>query len=180
MNKKALIADIIKFGIIIFALFFAAIYVNMSHILFAGILALNLLAYRRGIYGMIIGILVSIVVGLVSFFVLQQDSTQTIGVAAMAISGGIPGFFAKNVHRTLNNKRMNNVYVNIVTAQILSGLNAVIQALMLKTYSVLSSSLFVVVSIIIFIVLANVNPKLILTKRSPFLNRKERSKLLND
>lgn len=96
---------------------------------------------------------------------------------------GVTGLFARNTQRTLNNKRFPNAALNIITASIIgAGLLIIWQLLSLgDSNSVLVSGILTfVISSIVLMLVARVNPKLYIPKDTPFLSRKEKSRLLND
>ena len=107
---------------------------------------------------------------------------------------GIAGFFAKFTQRTLNNKRFPNAALNIITASVLGTVVSFVWVLIgsvssddatltftdalkregLSLHSIAGSA------ILIFLLLAKVLPQVFIPRDTPFLSRKEKSKLLND
>ncbi|MBS4749961.1 hypothetical protein KG091_02585 [Carnobacteriaceae bacterium zg-ZUI78] len=143
--------------------------------------------YRYGfsaLYG--VSILYGVIAGILTSIILKQDMTINIFmfVAASLILCAC-GFFTKNIHRTVNNRRMKSVWLNIVTATVCSSLAFVglYYVSMSMNYALISiqSIIYLEVYMLLSVLFSAYQyPILILTKRSPFLSSKERSKLLND
>lgn len=96
---------------------------------------------------------------------------------------GITGLFASNTQRTLNNKRFPNAALNIITATTIATILLVIWQLLAQrdTENILISGvLTLVANAIILMLVARFSPKAYIPKDTPFLSRKEKSKLLND
>ncbi|MGY4104345.1 energy-coupled thiamine transporter ThiT [Ignavigranum ruoffiae] len=107
---------------------------------------------------------------------------------------GLAGFFSKYTQKTLNNRRLSSTYLNISTATfivtvVFSLLKANILAKVVE-FPILANltqvsfwlGLLALVALmsLILCLLAKFQPKLIIPKRSKFLNRHETSSLLND
>lgn len=92
------------------------------------------------------------------------------------------GFFAKNIHRNLNNKKMTTVQLNVVAAQVISALLTIGLTFVFTNSGVtlLDGVVYGINSSVLVLVLAYIKPRIILTSRSRYLTSKERSKLLND
>ena len=116
---------------------------------------------------------------------LGEDAVAAVGIA---------GFFAKFTQRTLNNKRFPNAALNIITASVLGTVVSFVWVLIgslssddatltftdaLKREG-LSFLLIAGAAILIFLLLAKVLPQVFIPRDTPFLSRKEKSKLLND
>lgn len=113
-------------------------------------------------------------------------------VPLMAV--GVAGFFAKYTHKTLNNRRYASTYLNIGTASLLVSILYFVLKFVLSSqlmtplapYTLDLSKLLlgiVLTSVLMASILigtARMNYKLIIPRRSPYLSRKETSRLLND
>ncbi|MBF0780427.1 MULTISPECIES: energy-coupled thiamine transporter ThiT [unclassified Granulicatella] len=157
------------------------VFLNLNTILLSTF-PIIILFYRHGFYpAFLVGAIYGIGVGII---VMLFDKGNMLTVAAYSILGislSINGLFAKNIHKTLNNRRMNSVWLNVITA------NGIITLIIfgltffhVHTINVISVVYYGLTSSMVPMVIAYQKPEWILTKRSPFLSRKERSKLLND
>ena len=109
--------------------------------------------------------------------------------------GAIAGLFARNTHRTLNNRRYSSVRLNIATGTLLSAFMFMVIKFVLAPFALYMDHLAismkslpfwgswllstVVVSGILFLV-AHQKPNWILPRRSKYLSSYETSSLLND
>lgn len=153
-------------------------------------------------HGWATGVLGAAVTGLVSSLVIRQYNGQELGdwtnrllvLGLPMLVSGIAGLFAKYTQKTLNNRRFSSTYLNIGTAALL-----VSTAYYLLTYWIVpmavnvkmglnfgSKSFYLAILFtflalgIITALLAKINDRFLIPKRSRFLSRKERSALLND
>lgn len=142
-------------------------------------------------------VVVGAIAGLIIGFTRQSFdnwvSVLLVDVLPM-LSAGLAGMFAKYTQKTLNNRRLSSTYLNIFTGSLLASLAYTLikfwlapMALGVPSVMALSSLefwiSFVAVGFVIGIVLAVVarlNAKLIIPKRTKYLSRKETSSLLND
>lgn len=151
-------------------------YMAITPLLITGI------AYRYGFkYALVGNILNAVLSAFIWHKLYHVDLNQFLLIFSLyAVSVATTGLFAKNIHRTLNNKRYKSVYLNIVTSLLISSiLIGVVSFATIQTpYRVVFR--FLIINIIYCLVIARVFPNMILTKRSRFLSSKERSKLLND
>lgn len=163
------------------------------------ILPLVFVSLRRGLLqGLFSGALAGILI--LVFKEGSSDFTENLVTQFGPVAFiGITGFFAKFTQRTLHNKRYSNAAVNIVTASFLGSLLYYVWEL-IGSVSFAADSLpsessaystyfpiqgisflitFAVVSIVLLL-LAKFAPKIFIPKDTPFLSRKEKSRLLND
>lgn len=180
MKQKILRQDGTVFGVLSIVLFVLSAFQMPVIMISLAIAILSLFAYRHGTvalgFGCIVGAAATVFV-----FSLYKGTVNTFQLIYFGTVAGIPGLFAKNVHRTLNNRKMNSVILNVVVAQFI--VSALVFGEVLvgdKLFTLLDVTyLFIVVSVLV-ILIAYIKPERILTKRSAFLSHKERSKLLND
>lgn len=140
------------------------------------------IAYRYGFsISLILGILFGLSVGLGYAFLWKQDvSLSTAIYTGVGALIGATGLFARNIHKTVNNKRFGSFTLNVVTSHVLVGIAQLVIYYTLDWIGTLSIALFTIAGSVVHIAIGKWQPKLILTKRSAFLTSKERSKLLND
>lgn len=147
------------------------------------ILPLVFFSLRRGLLQ---GLVASILTGII---VLAMNWGEADGVASLvAYFGpfgfvGISGLFARNTQRTLNNKRFPNAALNIVTASILGSLLFYLWALLASgnlTNELVGWLISAAIVSLALLIAAKVAPRVFIPKDTPFLSRKEKSRLLND
>ena len=190
-SLKAWIEGIIAAGLAI-GLLFLPITVGDSQFVLS-ILPILFISLRRG---MLQGFFAGIVTAIVAVFLngnadLITNLVNQFGPYAFV---GIAGFFAKFTQRTLNNKRFPNAALNIITASVLGTVVSFVWVLIGSVSSDdatltftdalkregLSFLLIAGAAILIFLLLAKVLPQVFIPRDTPFLSRKEKSKLLND
>ncbi len=111
------------------------------------------------------------------------------------LAAGLAGLFARNTHKTLNNRRYSSTHLNIWTGSLLAYLvYGVVKfwlipmivavptnSLAINTLSFwLSIVISWVITAAIISLMAKFKPSTIIPPRSPYLSRKETSSLLND
>lgn len=185
-------------GLVAFLLTFVPIVLGDYSIAWA-IIPIVFISLRRGILqGLFAGLLTGLLV-----FLIKEGSNDTaenlvVQLAPFAFIG-ISGLFAKFTQRTLNNKRFPNAALNITTASFFGALfyylwqlvghvsfNADIVAEAQSAFSYflrvdgLSLLMTFVLTAAVLLLAAKVSPKLFIPKNTPFLSRKEKSRLLND
>lgn len=147
------------------------------------VLPLVYFALRRGI---VQGMVASLLAGIIILVMHLGETELTAGLVTHFGPHafiGLSGLFAKNTQRTLNNKRFKNAALNIVTASILGGLLFFIWQLVASgtlENELIGFAITSAVVAIVLLLLAKVAPKLFVPKDTPFLSRKEKSRLLND
>lgn len=150
-----------------------------------GWIALAILAIRYGLQRSIsFGMIAGAVSGIGSMFLSNDNWIMTSVVwISCSIVVTLVGLFAKNIHRTLNNRRLPNVWLNVVTSVLMSGVLLFVIAWLVDDYkhiAIDSVIVYAVLGILVIMLCAYRYPKVLLTSRSAFLTSKERSKLLND
>lgn len=138
---------------------------------------------QGGMFGFRVSLLISVVI--VIGTLIKNGAVQPFDIVMYQLHGLlaiIVGFFAKNIHRNLNNKKMATVQLNVIAAQIISTLLMLGLNVMFPNSSVtlLDCLFYGISSSVLILALAHIKPKTILTVRSRYLSSKERSKLLND
>lgn len=143
--------------------------------------------------GIIVGALSGLILGLILFGFSSFMQAVLYHLVPLSLAG-FAGVFARNTHKTLNNKRYNSTYLNIATGSLLSTLVLYLISFWLVPLILNETSLFDirtlnywmsllitwVITSVILILLARFLPRVIIPKRSKFLSRKETSSLLND
>lgn len=143
--------------------------------------------------GSVVALIASIILGILSYGFSDIMLMVLYYIIPITLSAG-GGLFARNTHKTLNNRRYSSTYLNISTASLLASLVYYlvlfwIGPLIAKQSSLLPInamdfwiSLIVTAAInaLILCLMARFVPKTIIPKRSPYLSRKETSALLND
>lgn len=140
------------------------------------------IAYRYGVaLALILGALFGASVGLGYALLWHQDvSISSLIYTGLGVVIASTGLFARNIHKTVNNKRFGSFVLNVVTSHVLVGIAQLVVYYTLDWIGIVSIALFTVVGSLVHVAIGKWQPKLILTKRSAFLTSKERSKLLND
>ncbi|MDO4679840.1 MAG: energy-coupled thiamine transporter ThiT [Aerococcus sp.] len=125
----------------------------------------------------------------------KEHIAQIVGLILATSMLGLAGYFARNLQRTLHNHRMFSVYLNLVTGVIVSVLAFFIVRFVVMQYFDTSVTMplmtglkqnswsflvNVVLILLILIVLLNTMTKAFIPKNTPYISRKERSRLLND
>lgn len=152
-------------------------------------------AFRRGNFA---GSFAGLLLGAVSCIGLDNPADHIGQIIGMIIASGclgIAGLFARNLQRTLHNRRMGSAYLNLVTGTILAWLAYFLVRFLTYEYLVsdlslttqvnfqqnaLSALVNIALSLIILIVIMNVSAKNFIPKNTPYISRRERSRLLND
>ena len=163
------------------------------------IIPIVFISLRRG---MLQGLLTGILAGLL-VFLIQDGSEDTVANIVVQFAPfafiGISGIYAKFTQRTLNNKRFPNAALNIATASLFGALlyylwhfighvtfNADIvpegQSVFSYFMKIDGLSLLMTfgVTAVLLLLVAKLSPKLFVPKNTPFLSRKEKSRILND
>lgn len=121
-----------------------------------------------------------VVVGMTYSQYYTKDMVLSIVIyVASALAVSASGLFAKNMHRTLNNKRFNAYALNSVTMILLASLCLALLSYATAIYDVYVVFVYAVYAACLLLIYCWKVPVFLLTKRSAFLNKKERSKLLN-
>jgi thiamine transporter ThiT len=153
-------------------------------------------SFRRGdIAGYIAGAVLGLGIG---YFQVENIQTEWMVLLASAVQyamAGLAGKFARNLQRTLFNRRMKSVYLNLITGTVLSYLAFFILKFIFNQYVLhvgeiangpyavtigLSFLGNVVLGLAILFIILNVSAKYWIPKNTPYISRKERSRLLND
>ncbi|MCI5775194.1 MAG: energy-coupled thiamine transporter ThiT [Aerococcus sp.] len=154
-----------------------------------------LFAFRRGpLPGFLSGLLLGFGQLVIDYLTMGTPfNVQTVLVAIAAVLFGSAGLFAKNLQRTLNNRRMSSVYLNLGTGTVLavlayflvSGLirflfeeNVIFQNL-LQTEGIRTLASGALALVVLFGLLFIKSDQYI-PRHTPYLTRRERSRLLND
>lgn len=154
-----------------------------------------LYALRRGpLPGFFSGALL----GCAGAIMIEQPAQHVAEIISLILASsmlGLAGYFARNLQRTLHNHRMFSVYLNLVTGVILSvvalfGVRFIIGQWFTPNMTqplgewlkenALSAGVNSVMILLILIVLLNTMTKAFIPKNTPYISRKERSRLLND
>lgn len=147
------------------------------------VLPLVYFAIRRGI---IQGVAASLIAGIIILVMHWGEAELTAGLVTHFgpyAFVGLSGLFAKNTQRTLNNKRFKNAALNIVTAAIFGSVLFFIWQLVASVTlenALIGLAITSAVVAIVLLLFAKAGPKLFVPKDTPFLSRKEKSRLLND
>lgn len=195
-DKLTMIIEGILFAVLAFliSLVFVTPIGDTGIILVLGVTLVIFYSFRRGLVpGLLSGALLGILTAIDSVNITENLVLFAVIIIASTLLG-LAGLFARNLQRTLYNRRMSSVYLNLVTGSLVSlvGYFAV---------RILSQKLFVdpslawgvvlkdntinfginaVVILIILIIILNISSKFFIPRNTPFISRKERSRLLND
>lgn len=153
-------------------------------------------SYRRGsTAGFIAGAVLGAVVGYLQVENVQTEWMVLVASAIQTAMVGLSGKFARNLQRTLFNRRMSSVYLNLITGTIMTFAAFFILKFIFNQYvlnvgqvadgtyamSMLWSFLAnLALALIILVIILNVSSKYWIPKNTPYISRKERSRLLND
>lgn len=186
MQHKKFLHDALLFSVLSVILLMSATQSVPVLCLVVNSVLLNVLAYRYGLKVVSVSVIASVIAsGCIILLVFAPTNTQPLLIFLQNsyINGSavLPALFAKNVHRTLNNKKMPSVWLNVVVAQSLVAVLLFVAPIMVVSrLTLMDSVLLFVTTVGIVMLIAYVKPVHILTRRSAFLTKKERSKLLND
>ena len=153
-------------------------------------------SYRRGsTAGFIAGAVLGAVVGYLQVENVQTEWMVLVASAIPTAMVGLSGKFARNLQRTLFNRRMSSVYLNLITGTVMTFAAFFILKFIFNQYvlnvgqvadgtyamSMLWSFLAnLALALIILVIILNVSSKYWIPKSTPYISRKERSRLLND
>ncbi|MGV3174949.1 energy-coupled thiamine transporter ThiT [Aerococcus suis] len=165
-------------------------------ILRIGFVLLLLYGFRRG---PVPGFIASGIFGLLNAWLILPEPLNSgmnlLWVTLISLTLGIASLFARNLQRTLHNHRMKSVYLNLVTGTFLStgayfGLRHIVNQWVVSepvshfqtgwAAFGLDFGINFATILIILILLLNVQAKSFIPKHTPYISRKERSRLLND
>lgn len=149
------------------------------------VLPLVFIGLRRGLLQ---GLFASVLTGVIAL--VLHGAGDDLSATIVAHFGpyafvGFSAFFAKFTQRTLYNKRFSNAALNIVTASLFGNVFYYLWLFVGDDAVVLGDlavSFLINVLIVVFVLLliAKLFPAAFIPKDTPFLSRKEKSKLLND
>lgn len=164
---------------------FALLFLEMTPVaVISTMLIVVVVSVRQGqFFAKRTALLIGLVMGIALYVKTGElKSSETLVYYLYGVIGSVIGFFAKNIHRNLNNKKMATVRLNMVAAQVISTVLMVLFTLFnsLKFVTLLDCVYYGISSIALVLILAYLKPRMILTNRSRYLTSKERSKLLND
>lgn len=153
-------------------------------------------SYRRGsIAGYIAGAVLGAVVGYLQVENVQTEWMVLVASAIQTAMVGLSGKFARNLQRTLFNRRMSSVYLNLITGTVMTFAAFFILKFIFNQYvlnvgqvadgtyamSMLWSFLAnLALALVILVIILNISSKYWIPKNTPYISRKERSRLLND
>lgn len=168
---------------------------NTGIILTLGFTLIIFYGFRRGVIaGLISGALLGIATALNTVNPAEEPVLFAMIILASTLLG-LAGLFARNLQRTLHNRRMPSVYLNLITGTILSLLSYfVVRMLSQKLIiagtnhtweQVLSENginfgVNTIIILAILMIILNTSSKFFIPQNSPYISRKERSRLLND
>ncbi|MDO4670319.1 MAG: energy-coupled thiamine transporter ThiT [Aerococcus sp.] len=176
-------------------LVFPQVVQSFDIILMIGGALVVLYALRRGVLP---GFFSGALLGCAAAIMIEQPANHVPEIISLILSTsmlGLAGYFARNLQRTLHNHRMFSVYLNLVTSVIVSVFAlflvrfvimqwfdpAVSESMnMLLKENGLSAIVNSLVILLILVVLLNTMTKAFIPKNTPYISRKERSRLLND
>lgn len=159
-----------------------------------GIVLMMFYAFRRGA---IPGFIAGLCYGLADAYLAGQFLNVPWLSLLMALGGlmlGFAGCFARNLQRTLHNRRLSSTYLNLVTGTLLASLAFYICDF-LRLQCFVQSNLAMVenfktaglsflantgIALAILLVMINVSSRFFIPKNTPYITRRERSRLLND
>ncbi|MDK6233096.1 energy-coupled thiamine transporter ThiT [Aerococcus sanguinicola] len=159
-----------------------------------GLVLILFYAFRRGALP---ACLAGGLVGIIQLYQVPDALTNWPHSLALVIASaavGLAGLFARNLQRTLHNRRMSSVYLNLVTGSFIGVLcyficrfvdqvwiqaesNGLAEAFRTNGLSFL---LNLGIALAILIVTLNVSAKYFIPRYTKYISRKERSRLLND
>lgn len=153
-------------------------------------------SYRRGsTAGFIAGAVLGTVVGYLQVENVQTEWMVLVASAIQTAMVGLSGKFARNLQRTLFNRRMSSVYLNLITGTVMTFAAFFILKFIFNQYvlnvgqvadgtyamSMLWSFLAnLALALVILVIILNISAKYWIPKNTPYISRKERSRLLND
>lgn len=168
---------------------------EMGIILALGFTLIIFYSFRRGV---VPGVLSGIILGGITAFDTVNPAAEPV-LFAMVIGAsallGSAGLFARNLQRTLYNRRMSSVYLNLVTGSLLSLLGYFLVRLLSQQFLMTAPTLSwsqalretglnlgvnALITLVILFIILNTSSKFFIPRNSPYISRKERSRLLND
>ncbi|KAA9300787.1 MULTISPECIES: energy-coupled thiamine transporter ThiT [Aerococcus] len=157
-----------------------------------GLVLILFYAFRRG---PLPACLAGALVGLIQLYQVPDALTNwphSLALVLASAAVGLAGLFARNLQRTLHNRRMSSVYLNLVTGSFIGVLcyficrfidQALVQGAALAEAfrsNGLSFLLNLGIALAILVVTLNVSAKYFIPRYTKYISRKERSRLLND
>lgn len=153
-------------------------------------------SFRRGsTAGFIAGAVLGAAVGYFKVDNVQAEWMVLVANAIQAAMVGLSGKFARNLQRTLFNSRMKSVYLNLITGTIMTYAAFFILKFIFDQYVLYTGQVAdgtytlsmlwsfaanLSLALIILVIILNVSSKYWIPKNTPYISRKERSRLLND
>lgn len=195
-DKLTMIIEGILFAVLAFliSLVFVTPVGDTGIILVLGVTLVIFYSFRRGLVpGLLSGALLGILTAIDTVNMTENLVLFVVIIIASTLLG-LAGLFARNLQRTLHNRRMSSVYLNLVTGSLVSLVGyfavrilsqklivdpSVAWGVVLKDNAI-NFGINAVVILIILIIILNISSKFFIPRNTPFISRKERSRLLND
>lgn len=153
-------------------------------------------SFRRGsTAGFIAGGVLGLVIGYLQVENIQTEWMVVLASVIQTAMVGLSGKFARNLQRTLFNRRMSSVYLNLITGTVLTYLAFFVLKFVFNQYVLapgeIADSAYAMtmgisflgnlaLALVILVIILNVSAKYWIPKNTPYISRKERSRLLND
>lgn len=168
---------------------------NTGIVLTLGFALIIFYGFRRGVTA---GLLSGTLLGVATALNTVDPAAEPVVFAVMVLAStllGLAGLFARNLQRTLHNRRMSSVYLNLITGTILSLGSYFLLRLLSQKFLIaganpawaqvlrengINFAVNTVIILTILIIILNTSSKFFIPQNSPYISRKERSRLLND
>lgn len=153
-------------------------------------------SFRRGsTAGFIAGGVLGLVIGYLQVENIQTEWMVVLASVIQTAMVGLSGKFARNLQRTLFNRRMSSVYLNLITGTVLTYLAFFVLKFVFNQYVLAPGEIAdgayamtmgisflgnLALALVILVIILNVSAKYWIPKNTPYISRKERSRLLND
>lgn len=153
-------------------------------------------SFRRGsTAGFIAGGVLGLVIGYLQVENIQTEWMVVLASVIQTAMVGLSGKFARNLQRTLFNRRMSSVYLNLITGTVLTYLAFFVLKFVFNQYVLAPGEIAdgayamtmgisflgnLALALVILMIILNVSAKYWIPKNTPYISRKERSRLLND
>lgn len=153
-------------------------------------------SFRRGsLAGFIAGAVLGLGIGYFKVDNIQAEWMVVLASVLQSAMVGLSGKFARNLQRTLFNRRMSSVYLNLITGTILTFAAFFILKFVFDQYVLMPGEVAdgayamtmlwsflgnAALALVILVIILNVSAKYWIPKNTPYISRKERSRLLND